>query len=135
MIPTADQKHTIQTQHISHKRKQIVLAASSLLQSTDNFYLRRKQRAENQTMKLMTNNNTSRFTSLEDSIDEESMTWQDDAVSLTNDSNELLPHLTITKQRFHTVHDSSNSLVFVVNTYYKNVNKGPGSPLPTPASR
>ena len=63
------------------------------------IYLRRNQKPDEQLMKSMKTNN--RFTPLENSINEQQMNWDDDALRPAHDAKEMSPHLQPT-DRLHT---------------------------------
>ena len=73
------------------KRHQKSSELSGGSRKADDIYLQRVQKLDEQPMKSM--KQTNRFTPLEDSFDEEKMTWQDDALRLAHDAKEMSSHL------------------------------------------
>ena len=73
------------------KRHQKSWELSGGSRKADDIYLQRVQKLDEQPMKSM--KQTNRFTPLEDSLDEEKMTLQDDALRLAHDAKEMSSHL------------------------------------------
>ena len=86
---------TTLTQHTTHptqhKRYQRSWQPSGDSSKADEVYLRRQKKPDEQTMKSM--KTTNRFTPLENSLDERTMNWHNDALRPAHDAKEMYSHL------------------------------------------
>ena len=87
--PYSDSK-THSTPKTKHDRHQRSWQPSGESRKTDEGNLRRYQKPDEQPMKSM--KTTNRFTPLENSLDEQSMNWHNDALRPAHDAKEMSPH-------------------------------------------